>query len=60
MLFDTPGTFERVMELVVWGLQWRTCLVYLVVFTPTFEEHLTRLGEVLDRLIGAGLKVKPR
>ena len=61
-LCNAPGTFERVMEVVVRGLQWRTCLVYLddiVVFSATFEEHLQRLGEVLDRLIAAGLKVKP-
>ena len=30
-----------------------------MVFSRTFEEHIERLGEVLDRLIGAGLKVKP-
>ena len=28
-------------------------------FSSTFEQHLERLGEVLDRLITAGLKVKP-
>ena len=61
-LCNAPGTFERVMEVVVRGLQWKTCLVYLddiVVFARTFDEHLVRLGEVLDRLIAAGLKVKP-
>ena len=61
-LCNSPGTFERVMEVVVRGLRWRTCLVYLndiVVFSRTFEEHIERLAEVLDRLIGAGLKVKP-
>ena len=60
-LCNAPGTFERVMEIVMRGLQWRTCLVYLddiVVFSASFEEHLARLGEVLDRLIDAGLKVK--
>jgi hypothetical protein len=61
-LCNAPGTFERVMEVVMRGLQWKTCLVYLddiVVFAPTFEQHLLRLEEVLDRLITAGLKVKP-
>ena len=61
-LCNAPGTFERVMEVVVRGLQWRTCLVYLddiVVYAATYEEHLERLGEVLDRLISAGLKIKP-
>ena len=61
-LCNAPGTFERVMEVVMRGLQWKTCLVYLddiVVFAGSYKEHLERLGEVLDRLIQAGLKVKP-
>ena len=61
-LCNAPGTFERVMEIVMRGLQWKTCLVYLddiVVFSNGFDQHLERLGEVLGRLIAAGLKVKP-
>ena len=61
-LCNAPGTFERVMEVVMRGLQWKTCLVYLddiVVFAASFEEHLERLEEVLQRLRTAGLKVKP-
>ena len=56
-LCNAPGTFERVMEVVMRGLQWKTCLVYLddiVVFSASFEEHLERLEEVLQRLRTAG------
>ena len=28
-LCNAPGTFERVMEVVMRGLQWKICLVYL-------------------------------
>ena len=28
-LCNAPGTFERLMEITMRGLQWRTCLVYL-------------------------------
>lgn len=44
------------------GLQWKTCLVYLddiIVFGSSFEQHLSRLGEVLSKFKEANLKVKP-
>ena len=61
-LCNAPGTFERLMEVAMRGLQWTSCLVYLddiVVFSRDFQSHLERLGEVLRRLESAGLKVKP-
>ncbi len=61
-LTNAPGTFQRLMEQVLRGLQWRTALAYLddlVVFGRTFEETLERLQEVLQRLRQAGLKLKP-
>ncbi len=62
-LCNAPGTFERLMELVLCGLHWKTCLVYLddiLIFASSFEEHATRLGEVFNRLAEAGLKLKPK
>jgi transposase InsO family protein len=62
-LCNAPSTFERLMETVLAGLQWRTCLIYIddvVVFGATPEELLTRLDEVFTRLANAGLKLKPR
>jgi hypothetical protein len=50
------------MELVLQGLQWQTCLVYvddIIVFGPDFETHLSRVDEVLSRVKQAGLKLKP-
>jgi hypothetical protein len=31
----------------------------MIVFSDTFENHLSRLGLVLDRIRAAGLKLKP-
>ena len=48
-LCNAPATFERLMERVLNGLQWRTALVYLddvIVYGGTFEEELERLEEV--------------
>ena len=61
-LCNSPGTFQRLMDLVLADLQWVTSLVYLddiVVFGRSFHEHATRLDEVLTKLRQANLKVKP-
>lgn len=61
-LCNSPGTFQRLMDLVLADLQWTTCLVYLddiIVFGRTFQEHLLRLDEVLFKLRQANLKIKP-
>ena len=61
-LCGAPGTFQRLMEHVLAGLQWNIALLYLddiIVFSQTFKEHLNRLGMVLSRLQDAGLKLKP-
>lgn len=58
-----PATFQRLMDLILEGLNWEAALVYLddvIVFGRTFEEHLERLLMVLNRLQSAGLKVNPR
>eukprot|EP00731_Ephydatia_muelleri_P034670 Em0071g11a len=61
-LCNAPATFQRLMELVLLGLHWTSCLVYLddiIIFSKSVNEHLRQLEEVLDRLRGAGLKTKP-
>ena len=61
-LCNAPATFERLMELVLKGYLWKRCMVYIddvVVFGTSFEQTLTNLQLVLERLRGAGLKLKP-
>ena len=60
-LTNAPATFQRMMDVVLAGLKWNTCLVYLddiVVFAPTVTQHLERLESVLQRIGRAGLKLK--
>ena len=48
------------MDLVLCGLTYETCLVYLrdiIVFSKDFETHLHQLREIFDRLRGANLKL---
>jgi len=50
------------MDIVLCGLSYLTCLVYLddiIVFGRRFEEQLARLDEVFGRLGKANLKLKP-
>ena len=61
-LCNAPSTFQRLMEFVLAGLQWQTCLVYLddvIVCGRDFEKHLVRLRDVYERFRQAGLKLKP-
>ncbi|XP_067647345.1 retrovirus-related Pol polyprotein from transposon 17.6 isoform X4 [Eurosta solidaginis] len=62
-LFNAPATFERLMDQVLKGLHWKTCLVYLddiIVLGKNFDEHLRNLEEVFQRIAGAGLKLSPK
>ncbi|KAG5888496.1 hypothetical protein JTB14_015741 [Gonioctena quinquepunctata] len=52
-LCNAPATFERLMETVLKGLSWNTCLVYLddiIVVGRSFEDHVKNLEEVFLRL----------
>ena len=62
-LVNSPKTFERLMDIVLAGLQWERCLVYLddiIVFGKTFSETLENLTVVFDRFRQANLKLKPK
>ena len=59
-LCNAPATFSLLMDCVLAGLHWETCLFYLddiIVFSSTWEEHLTRLRQVFERLRHANLKL---
>ena len=62
-LCNAPATFQRLINMVLAGLQWTNCLVYLddvIVMGRTFEEHLRNLAAVFDRLQEANLKLQPQ
>jgi len=57
-----PSVFQRLMDIVLRGLSYLKCLVYLddvIIFGRSFDEQLERLGEVFGRLRKANLKLKP-
>ena len=60
-LTNAPATFQRLMDLVLAGLTWIECMVYLddiIIFSPTWKEHLKRLKHVFERLRESKLKAK--
>ena len=61
-LTNSPSTFERAMELILNGLLFERCLVYIddiIVIGKTEEEALDNLTAVLQRFEDANLKLKP-
>ena len=60
-LCNAPATFQRLMQRIFGDQQCQSLLLYLddiVVFSSTIEQHLERLGVVLERLHHEGLKGK--
>jgi len=61
-LTGSPASFSRMMGLVMAGLNFAICLIYLddiIIFAADLDTHLERLTQVLDRLAEANLKLKP-
>src|SRR6218665_1599586 len=57
-----PVTFQRLMDLVMSGLNFELCLVYMndvFIFSRSPQEHLERLEAVLQKLRNVNLKLKP-
>ena len=62
-LCNAPTTFQRLMEVVLDGMLWKNCFVYIddvLVCSKTLDEHLTHLTEVFRRLRKANLRLKPK
>ena len=61
-LCNSASTFQRLMNLVLSGLTYKSCLVYLddiIIMARSLEEHQVRLEEVFSRIRAAKLKLRP-
>ena len=61
-LTNAGATFERLMETILKGLQWKICVLYLddvVCYGSSFQETLANLETIFKRLRDANLKLKP-
>ena len=62
-LCNAPASFQRMMDHVLGSLKWKKCLVFMddiLIFARTFRELLERLGEVLEALGKANLRLQKR
>ena len=61
-LKNAPATFQRLMDLVLTGLQGTELFVYLddiVLYANSLEEHEEKFNKLMERLITANLKLQP-
>ena len=61
-LCNAPAMFQRLMDLLLAGLLWEACLVYIddvIIMGNDFQSHLCNISAVLSRLQDGGLKIKP-
>ncbi|CAG2218638.1 unnamed protein product [Mytilus edulis] len=62
-LKTSPNTFQLLMDRVLHGLKFKSCLCYLddvLICSETFDQHMSDLSEVLGRFRNAGLKLGPK
>ena len=57
-LTNAPATSLCALDIILSGLKWRICLVYLddvIIFSANAEQHFRDVDTVMHRLRGAGL-----
>ena len=62
-LTNAPATFQRLMGSCLGDLHLNWCIIYLddiIVLSWMPKEHIERLRGVFDKLVQAGLKLKPK
>jgi len=60
-LRNAPATFQRALDIILSGVRWQSCLIYLddvIVFSTSVEEHLVHVNQVLTLLREAGVTLK--
>ena len=60
-LRNAPASFQRALDIILSGVRWQTCLIYLddvIVFSQSHEQHVKDVDEVLTLLEKAGVSLK--
>ncbi|XP_075533151.1 uncharacterized protein LOC142566183 [Dermacentor variabilis] len=62
-LCNASTTFEWMIDTILWGLEWKTCLCYLddiVIFLSTFHQQLQHLDDALTCLSSTGFQLNTK
>lgn len=62
-LINAPATFQRTLDIILAGLPWQVCRIYLddvVVFSKDVASHMRDVDQVFDLLQKAGVTLKLR
>ena len=60
-LRNAPATFQRALDIILSGVRWQSCLIYLddvIVFSWSTVEHLRHVDEILTLLRRVGVTLK--
>ena len=60
-LRNAPATFQRALDIILSGVRWQSCLIYLddvIIFSKDMETHVKDVTKVLDLLREAGVTLK--
>ncbi len=60
-LRNAPATFQSAIDVILLGVKWQHCLVYLndvIVFSKSLPDHLVHLEHILGLLRNAGVSLK--
>jgi len=60
-LINAPATFQRALEIILSGVKWQSCLIYLddvIVYSKTGEEHVGHVHRVLRLLCDAEVTLR--
>ena len=52
-LRNAPATFQRALDIILSGVRWQTCLIYLdevIIFSMDITRHLGQVDEILSLL----------
>lgn len=62
-LHTSPNSFQLLMDKVLRGLTFKSCLCYLddvLIFSETYEQHLADLDQFFYRFRQAGVKIESK
>ena len=60
-LRNAPATFQRALNILLSGLNYKNCLVYIddiLIYSKDFDQHLIDLHEIFSRLESVNLKAR--